>query len=315
MASAALERPATDRRTAEFLEAERALWAHHGLAPREIFVDVDAPRCRLRVLEIGSGEPVLLVHGTVGPGSWASLAPELDGFRLLVLDRPGWGLSTPVDFRGADYGRCVGELLRGTLDALGLDRAHVVGGSIGDVWALRLAQLHPSRVGRVALLGAGPLVPEAGVPGIIRLIASPAGAVLVRLLTSPARVRTMLRGAGHGASLDAGQIPDVFVEWRASAARETGAMRHERAMVRAIVDGRSYRPGLTFADDELAAIRTPALMVYGTEDHVGSVDVWQRFTGMLADAELEVIEGAGHMPWFDDPAAVGERVQRFLTAR
>ena len=315
MASAALELPATDRRTARFLEAEQALWEHYGLSPRETFVDVASPPCRLRVLEVGSGEPVLLVHGTVGPGSWASLVRELEGFRLLVLDRPGWGLSTPVDFRGLDYGRCIGDLLRGTLDALGLGRAHVVGGSIGDVWALRLAQLHPSRVGRVALLGPGPLVPEAGVPGIIRLIASPAGAVIVRLLTSPARVRTMLRGAGHGASLDASRIPDVFVEWRASAARETGAMRHERAMVRAIVDGRSYRPGLTFTADELAAIRTPALMVYGTQDHVGSVDVWQRFTGVLANAELEVIEGAGHMPWFDDPSGVGERLRRFLAAR
>jgi len=158
-------------------------------------------------------------------------------------------------------------------------------------------------------------VPDAGVPGIIRLIASPAGAVIVRLLTSPARVRTMLRRSGHGVSLDAGRIPDEFVDWRASAARETDAMRHERAMVRQLVDGHSYRPGLTFDDGELAAIRTPTLMVYGTEDHAGSIDVWRRFTGLLPDAELEVIDGAGHMPWFDNPAGVGEQLRRFLPGR
>jgi 2-hydroxy-6-oxonona-2,4-dienedioate hydrolase len=315
MTSAAIELPATDRRTARFLDTERALWAHYGLAPREIFVELDAPRCRLRVLEVGSGEPVLFVHGTVGPGSWASLVRELDGFRALVLDRPGWGLSTPLDFRGADYGRYAGELLCRALDALGLAQAHVVGGSIGDVWALRVAQRHPSRVGRVALLGAGPLVPEAGVPKIIRLIASPAGVVLVRLLNSPSRVRTMLRASGHGASLDAGLIPDVFVDWRASAARETDAMRHERAMVRAIVDGDSYRPGLTFDEDELGDIATPTLMVYGTDDHVGSADVWRRFTGLLPHAELEVVEDAGHMPWLDEPSRVAERLRRFLSAR
>lgn len=310
MTSAATAVPATETRTAPFLEAERKLWAYYGLEPRETFVEVDSPRCRLRVLEVGSGEPVLLVHGTVGPGSWASLVPELDGFRAIVLDRPGWGLSTPVDFHSVNYGRCVGDLLRGTLDALDVARAHVVGGSIGNVWALRLAASHPVRVGRVVLLGAGPLVPDAGVPGIIRLIASPAGAVMIRLMNSPARVRTMLRRSGHGASLDAGLIPDAFVEWRASAAR---AMRHERAMVRAIVDGDSYRPGLTFDDDELAASRTPTLMVYGTQDPVGSVDVWRRFVDLLPRAELEVLDGAGHMPWFDEPTAVGERVRRFLS--
>jgi len=313
MSSAALPVPASDTRTARFLEAERRLWAHYGLTPRETFVELDSPRCRLRVLEVGSGEPLLLVHGTVGPGSWPSLVHELSGFRSLVLDRPGWGLSTPVDFERVDYGRCVGDLLRGTLDALGLMRAHVVGGSIGDVWALRLAQLHPERVDRVALLGAGPLVAEAGVPGIIRLIASPAGAAMVRLMKSPGSVRTMLRRSGHGATLDAGLIPEAFVGWRASVARETGAMRHERAMVRQIVDGRSYRPGLTFDDYDLAAIGTPTLMVYGTEDPVGSVEVWRRFAGLLPRAELEVVDGAGHMPWFDDPTEVGERVARFFS--
>lgn len=315
MTSAAIADPPTDSRTARHLEAERALWKHYGLNPRETFLELGSPRCRLRALEVGSGDPVLFVHGTVGPGSWASLVRELPGFRSIVLDRPGWGLSSPVDFSGRDYGRCVADLMRGALDALGLESAHVVGGSIGDVWALRLAQRHPSRVGRVALLGAGPVVPQAGVPGIIRLIASPAGAVMVRLMTSPARVRTMLRGSGHGASLDAGLIPDAFVDWRAAAARETDAMRHERAMVRRIVRGNAYTPDLTFDDRELAEIEAPTLVVYGTADHVGSLDVWRRVASLLPHGELHVCQGAGHMPWFDDPRGVGERLRRFLTAR
>jgi pimeloyl-ACP methyl ester carboxylesterase len=89
-------------------------------------------------------------------------------------------------------------------------------------------------------------------------------------------------------------------------------MRHEREMVRAIVRGNSYRPGLTFADAELAEIQRPTLHVYGTADPVGSVDIWKRVAGVLPRGELRVVEGAGHMPWFDDSTRVAEEVSHFL---
>ena len=41
--------------------------------------------------------------------------------------------------------------------------------------------------------------------------------------------------------------------------------------------------------------------------------MWRRFVDLLPRAELEVLDGAGHMPWFDEPTAVGERVRRFLS--
>src|SRR5262249_49126888 len=152
---------------------------------------------------------------------------------------------------GQHYGTLVAELLRGALDALDLERANVVGGSIGNVWALRLAAHHPDRVRRVVLLGAGPVVSEARVPPVVRLLASPAGALRVRMPGNRPRLRSILRQSGHGASLDDGRIPDEFLDWRVGIERETGSMRHERDMVCAIVKGKSYRPGLTFDDAEL----------------------------------------------------------------
>ena len=313
MASTAVA-TAPSTRTGRYLEAERRLWQRCGLEPEERLLELDAPAARLRVLEVGSGEPVLFVHGTVGPGGWVSLISELPGFRSIVLERPGWGLSSAIDFSGQNYGALVAQILRGALDALELERAHVVGGSIGNVWALRLAQQHPSRVGRIVLMGGGPIVAESGVPGIIRLLASPAGALMVRLPDTPARLRSILRQSGHGASLDAGRIPDEFIDWRVAAGRETNSMRHEREMVCAIVKGKSYRPGLTFDDAELAAIRHPMLHVYGTADHtVGSAEIWGRVADALPRGELRLVEGAGHMPWFDDPDGVAKEVGRFLT--
>ena len=312
MASTAIASTAASTRTGRYLEAERRLWQHYGLEPEERFLDLDAPAVRLRVLEVGSGAPVLFVHGTVGLGGWLPLIRELPGFRSIVLERPGWGLSSAVDFSRQEYKTLVADVLRGALDALGVERAHVVGGSIGNVWALRIAAQYPSRVGRVVLLGGAPIVPEVGVPGIIRLLASPAGALMVRLPDKPARVRSILRQSGHGASLDDGRIPDELVDWRAAAGRETDSMRHEREMVCAIVRGKSFRPGLTFEDDELEAIRNPTFHVYGTADPVGSTDLWRRVASGLPHGRLSIIERAGHMPWFDNSTRVAEEVGAFL---
>ena len=144
MASAAIAPSSASTRTERYLEAEGSLWRHYGLEPHERFIDLDAPAARLRVLEVGSGEPVLFVHGTVGPGGWPSLIRELPGFRS---DRPraarlGAELSDRV--LGAELRRRSSrEVLRGALDALELEWAHIVGGSIGNVWALRLASAAP----------------------------------------------------------------------------------------------------------------------------------------------------------------------------
>lgn len=194
-----------------------------------------------------------------------------------------------------------------------MDRVHVVGGSIGDLWALRMAQRYPSRVGRVVLLGGGPVVAEVELPKIIRIIASPIGAVMVRVPDNAARLRSILEGNGHGASLADGRIPDEFIAWALASSREIGPMRAERAMVRSIVSWRSgWRPGLTVGSAELGRIEQPTLMVYGTADPVGTVEVWQRVLEALPHGTLKLIDGAGHVPWFDEPGEVGGQVRAFL---
>ena len=263
--------PASGARTERYRRAERAFWDHHGLAPAERFVTVGSPPARLRVQELGSGEPVLFVHGTGGPGAYfAPLLAELHGFRCLVLDRPGWGLSAPVDFSGRPYRMVVAELLRETLDALGIDRACLVGGSIGSLWALRLAQAHPSRVDRLVLLGGGPLTAEIPVPTFIRLLRSPLGRLIIRVPEKPRMVAKQLAGVGHATGGEPGQVPAAFVDWRVAMTRETDWRRHERDMVRCVLGRGGFAPGFVLADDEVAGIAQPTLMVYGTADPVGS---------------------------------------------
>ena len=305
--------PAAETSAERYHRAETALWEHHGLRPTARFIQLANPRMRLRVLEVGTGTPVLMVHGTVGAGAWPSLMEAMGpGYRFIVLDRPGWVGSEPLDFSGRPYRTVAADLLRGVLDALAIERAVVLGGSIGDVWALSLAQLHPERVLKVVLLGAGPMVTEAKRPSFIRLIASPIGALIVRLPVNPDRARSILRDSGHGPSLDAGQIPDAFVDWRVSLSNDTPSMRRERDMVRSVVRGDGWTPGFLFDDANLGAIEAPTLMVYGTADQVGSAGVWRRVMGAMPRGRLELVDGAGHMPWFDEPQRVASLVDGFL---
>jgi 4,5:9,10-diseco-3-hydroxy-5,9,17-trioxoandrosta-1(10),2-diene-4-oate hydrolase len=82
--------------------------------------------------------------------------------------------SRPGD-RAHEYRRVAADVVRGALDSLGIDRAHVVGGSVGSNWALRFAQAEPARVRSLVLLGAGPLSPELGPPGFFKMLVSPIG--------------------------------------------------------------------------------------------------------------------------------------------
>lgn len=303
-------------RAQRYRDSERALWTRYGLAPTERFVDVDSPSTRVRVLDIGFGEPVLFVHGLLGPDAFAPLVRELRDFRCLVLDRPGWGLSTRVDFASSRHGSLIANLLKDVLVGLGLDRAHVVGASVGTLWALRFAEAHPECVDRVVLIGAGPLLDELHVPPWLRLMASPLGALMSRN-TSLETLRSILRRAGHAESLDDGRIPNELLAWRLAASRDTEAMRSERAMLRDSLiswpTGR-WRAGTLFAPPELRTIPHHTLYMHAAADPVGQIDVARRITDLLPHGELDIVEGHSHEPWLEDPRGVASRVTSFLQA-
>lgn len=313
MTSQALTMAGSSSRIERLRRAEQAVWDHYGLHPVERFLDVRQPAARIRVVEVGSGAPLLFAHGTFGGGpAYAALAKELPNRRLLLVDRPGFGLSTPVAYAAESFGATIADLQVGVLDGLGVGKVDVVGHSIGALFALRLALHRPERVGRIILLGAGPIVQDAGVPGPIRLMGSPLGGFMVRLMRSRRAVRSMIAGSGHGPALADGRIPDVILDWRVAVNRETESMAHEREMVRAIVGGATYRPGVTLSDAEFAAVQQPALMVYGTADSLGGRAVWQRVMGAMPRGELAILEGAGHMVWLDDSAGVARQMEAFL---
>ena len=114
---------------------------------------------KLFVTEAGTGEPVVLLHGG-GPGATGvsnysrNIDVLADRFRVIVPDLPGYGQSS----KGIDHTDPFGDLaftIRGLLDELGVDKAHLVGNSYGGAAALRLALDRPDKVDRLILMGPG----------------------------------------------------------------------------------------------------------------------------------------------------------------
>jgi len=86
-----------------YRRAERALWESLGVHPTERSIGLERTGAAVRIQEVGEGPPVVFVHGASNGGtSWASLAARLDGFRCILVDRPGCGLSPPLDARLPD---------------------------------------------------------------------------------------------------------------------------------------------------------------------------------------------------------------------
>jgi pimeloyl-ACP methyl ester carboxylesterase len=120
--------------------------------------DVDANGIRTNYLEAGSGdEHVVLIHGS-GPGvtsyaNWRNVLPALgEDFHVIAPDMVGFGYSDrPTDVK---YGLDTwADQTVGVMDALGIEKAHLVGNSFGGGIALRIATQHPDRVGKLVLMG------------------------------------------------------------------------------------------------------------------------------------------------------------------
>ena len=118
-----------------FRRSELALWASVEVTPTERRVPLARTGCTVRVQETGSGPALLFIHGAAtGGASWAQLVAGLDGFRCLLLDRPGCALSDPLPAplrRIEEIERYADGLVADVLDALDLERAHIVATSYG----------------------------------------------------------------------------------------------------------------------------------------------------------------------------------------
>jgi 2-hydroxy-6-oxonona-2,4-dienedioate hydrolase len=302
-----------------YLDAEAAFWAAMGTTPTSRRIHLERLEVDVRVQEVGQGPPVLFLHGGPNSGStWAPLVAHLDGFRCLLLDRPGTGLSdappTPLTL---DAAPAFGDtLVADVLDGLGVDRAHLVASSFGGYLALRSAARHPGRIDRMVQMACPAFAPGMLTPPFMRAFGlKPVRRLLDVLPPSARAARSIFRQIGHGASIDADRVPQAFFDWYLALQRHTDTFRNEAAMIGSGISPlRGFDRALTLDEALLRSVTRPTRFIWGADDTFGGEDVARHLVSLLPDAELEMLPDSGHLPWLDVPEHVARRTATFLLA-
>jgi pimeloyl-ACP methyl ester carboxylesterase len=300
-----------------FEVAERGLFGVYGLEVESRFLEIRDPRMRARVMDVGEGPPVVLVHGGGGVGAtWAPLMAGLSGMRLVVVDRPGFGLSEGFDYRGAPLRRHAVAFLESVLDALGIERAAFVGNSMGGLWSFWLALDRPERVSRLAQLGSTALILDTIAPLPMRLLSVPGlnRIMLAAEKPSPAQARKFLMRLGHDPAVIEERLPEEYFAMLAASQELPDYATAWLTLVERCLTLHGAVSDVRLGEEELRRVRQQTLFIWGDRDVFGGPEIGERAVRAMPNAEIEVVRG-GHLPWLDDPAGRAEAVSGFLRAR
>ena len=265
----------------------------------------------VNVVEIGSGPPVVFIHGH--SGAWQNWLEQLPvvaaaGYRAIAFDLPGFGASPmpvePITMSG--YGRIVDELL-GLLD---VSAAAVVGNSMGGFVGAELAIAFPHRVERLELVSAAGVAERyIGMP--VRIMDRWSELVLGRagrwLTPVPSRTERLARRrrlrhvafmllSPHPERVD----PRLFYENTLASGSKPGGPRAAAEIARY-----DFR-------DRLGEIACPTLVVWGDRDHIVPPSSAEEFERLIPDSRLVIFEDCGHVPMLEEPDRFNQLLLDFL---
>ncbi|GAA5043638.1 alpha/beta fold hydrolase [Streptomyces similanensis] len=279
---------------------------------RETTYDIGARK--IFAAEAGDGAPVLLLHGG-GPGASgvanyarniAELAKE---YRVIVPDLPGYGRSTkgidPVD----PFGDLAGGV-RGLLDALDLDKAHLVGNSYGGACALRLALDTPERVDRMVLMGPGGI-------GTTRALPTPGLNSLLNYYTGDGPSRAKLeKFIRDYLVFNAADVPDAAIDERyeASIDPEVVASPPLRRPSGPGALRTLWRMDFT-RDPRLNRLPVPTLVLWGADDKVNRPSGGLMLADRMPDCDLYLVANTGHWVQFERAGLFNRLCADFLAGR
>ncbi|MEM1230473.1 MAG: alpha/beta hydrolase [Pseudomonadota bacterium] len=261
----------------------------------------DGQPCHL--LDGGCGPTILFIHGLPGVGGdFLPLAEQLVGdYRCILLDRPGYGLSTPlVDGRRmgvAESARDIAELI----DELSLSELCVVGWSYGGHIAAALSVSARSAIDRIVFLGS--TGPDLRWPTDFNgrlLFGTRLGSRLLRMTRRflPGLLRKELdRAVGH-------RVTDQFYDDFFNGLDQPGALENWLA------EGRHWNP----ADMRAEAVSHPSLVLHGEQDARVPVRVGRALAQRLPDARLRILADAGHWPFVTHREEIAAALFDFLRA-
>jgi 2-hydroxy-6-oxonona-2,4-dienedioate hydrolase len=265
--------------------------------------DIEVQGLSTRYLSAGEGPALLMLHA-LGENAldWQWVLPDLaSAHRVYAPDLPGFGGSAKLlsDYSPSFFARFAAAFL----DALEVERAAVVGNSLGGLIALHLALSEPARVEALGLIASAGLGRE--VNYALRQPTLPGqGELAIAWGKTPAgaTARTWLRAPLLFAR--PGRVPAEWFEEQQRLTQLPGFLEAIVAALRAQIDPRGQREVLL---DRLHRLQMPALVVWGSSDRVFPKSQAQDAISRLEHGSLKILPDCGHLPHV-------ERPDEFLTA-
>jgi 3-oxoadipate enol-lactonase len=243
----------------------------------------------------GRGQAVVLIHGhPFNRRMWAPQLAALAGeLRLVAPDLPGYGSSPPVSPKITM--RELADAVLGVLDTAEVERAAIVGLSMGGLVAMELGLAHPDRVEGLVLAAttAAPVTPQE----------AEARRAQAREIEQDGMLTTALEMAARLFGPDARREPDLL------SAVFTMMVSTPPAGAAAALRGRAERPDYSKL---LRGLRMPALVIAGDHDSWAPDAVVAQLMESLPDAELLRFPGAGHLPNMEDPDRFNSALRAFM---
>ena len=250
--------------------------------------------------DVGSGAPVLLIHGS-GPGvtawaNWRLVLPELGKTcRAIAPDMVGFGYTErPASIQYSTAGWVDHAI--GLLDALGIEQTDLIGNSFGGAIALALAIRHPQRVRRLVLMGS---------VGVTFEITPELDAVW-GYEPSLAAMRGLLDIFAHDRSL----VTDELAELRYQASIRPGFQESFSAMFPA--PRQRWVDAMASAEADIRAIKHKTLVIHGRDDRVIPLSNSLTLNRWIDDSQLHVFGRCGHWVQIEHNREFNQLVSNFL---
>ncbi|MBI4461215.1 MAG: alpha/beta hydrolase [Acidobacteria bacterium] len=255
-------------------------------------------------VEAGTGFPVVLIHGLLGYSfCWRKNITELaKHFHVFALDLAGCGYSGEI--RQGSYGVAAwSEQVRQFLDAMKIEKAHLVGTSAGGAVAVDFASGYPERVGRIVLVA--PVNPfsrrVASLARIYRSFGPPLLLVRWLMRAIPHLLPWFFR---HRYYADFSRLtPETIPGYRQGLRGEISAQMLRHSI-------RNWQAASM--ETQLASIANPTLLVWGDQDKLVPPDCASSLSSALSNARAVTISGAGHFCYEELPEEFNREVIQFL---
>lgn len=261
------------------------------------------------VLSSGTGPDVICIHGLgASRTSFLELGHRLSGsYRVHLVDLPGFGASsTPI--RAAYDAPWFADHVLGVMDRLRIDRAHLVGNSMGGRVAIEAALRAPERVRSLGLLAPAVAFVRRGFHPLVRL-ARPELGVVPHGIRRGIVERQLLSFFADPGAIDPA-LADAIVDEFRTRQRSPAARAALYSSARKIyLDAPYGRDGFY---PRLAQLQVPSLFVWGSHDRLVPAAFARHVREWLPEAQQIVLDGCGHVPQVEHPALTTELLDGFF---